>query len=150
MLNINKRKWVITYDSSTHCLQIPSLFFSFLLTKRALSTILWFNSYFAQISFLLLCSYKKGIHRIIFCNHSRFVCRMLLHKTAQIVKQQTNLYMLYTYIERFLFTVFLVIGFIIASTKNISNINYYSLSHTILLLCLYAHFCNATYEKCVV
>ena len=59
MLNINKRKWVITYDSSTHCLQIPSLFFPFLLTKRALSTALWFNSCFAKISFLLLCSYKK-------------------------------------------------------------------------------------------
>ena len=55
---------------------------------------------------------------------------------------------MYLYCLRYV--VFLVIGFIIVSTKNISNINYYSLSHTILLLCLYAHFCNATYEKCVV
>ena len=125
-------------------LQIPSLFFVFCWPNER-CPLFYGSIHILHKSLFYYCVLIKKVYTALFFATTQDLCVVCyctkLHKLPS--NKPTYICYKHTYhgsIERFLFTVFLVIGFIIASTKNISNINYYSLSHTILLLFLYAHF----------
>ena len=122
-------------------MQIPSLFFVFCWPNER-CPLFYGSIHILHKSLFYYCVLIKKVYTALFFASTQGLC--IVYYCTKLHKLPSNKpnYIYYMHIYQGSWTEyhFFLIGFIIASTKNISNINYYSLSHTILLLFLYAHF----------